>query len=67
MLLFVCLFSKEIQTAGWMGMKFGMEVVLGGGNVWGESTRCPHPLGTGCIKGSGVPLEPKQCILAKTL
>ena len=33
-------------------MKFGMEVVLEGGKVLGEvSTRYPHPLGMGCVKG----------------
>ena len=35
----VCLFSKEIQTAGRIGMKFGMEVVLEGGRFLGVSTQ----------------------------
>ena len=48
MVVFVCVFSIEIQTAGQIGTKFGMEVVLEGGKV---STRYPHPPGTGCIKG----------------
>ena len=40
----VCLFSIEIQMAGRIGMKFGMEVVLEGGKVlWGVSTRYPTP------------------------
>ena len=47
----VCVFSIEIQTAGWIGMKFGMEVVLEGGRFWGVSTQYPTPLVTGCIKG----------------
>ena len=49
----VCLFSIEIQTARLIGMKFGTEVVLEGGEgSWGGgSTGNPHLLGTGCIKG----------------
>ena len=31
----VCLFSKETQTAGRVGMKFGTEVVYDGGRFWG--------------------------------
>ena len=45
----MCLFSIEIQTAGRIGTKFGMEVVLEGGKVLGYPV--PHPLGTGCVKG----------------
>ena len=33
--LCVCLYSKEIQTAGRIWMKFGTDVVLGGGKVLG--------------------------------
>ena len=33
--VFVCLFSIEIETAGWIGMKFGTEVVLEVRNVLG--------------------------------
>ena len=57
----VCLFSIEIQTAGRIGTKFGMEVVLEGGKVLGGvSAWYPHPPtpgygygvrkgGTGCL------------------
>ena len=31
----ICLFSVEIQTAGQIAMKFGLEVVLKGGKVLG--------------------------------
>ena len=31
----VCMFSMEIQTPGWILMKFGTEVVLEGGKVLG--------------------------------
>ena len=42
--MYVCLFSIEIQTAGWIGTKFGTEVVLEGGKVLGGvSTQYPHP------------------------
>ena len=43
--LSVCLFSIEIQMAGRIGMKFGMEVVLEGGKVLGGgvSTQYPTP------------------------
>ena len=54
--LCVCLFSIEIQTAGWIRMKFGMEVVLKGKTVLGEvSTQYPPPRyrvhkgGPGCL------------------
>ena len=55
-------FSIETQTTEQIGMKFGTEVVLGGGG----STQYT-PLGRGCIRDYGVPLEPQPCILAKTL
>ena len=49
-------------------MKFGLEVVLEGRKVLqGVSTQYPHPQVQGGSKGSGVPLEPQGCILAKTL
>ena len=32
---YVCLFSIEIQTAGWIWTKFGTEVVLEGGRFLG--------------------------------
>ena len=38
----VCLFSIEIQTAGQIGMKFGMEVVLKGGKVLGGQPGTPQ-------------------------
>ena len=44
--LFVCLFSTEIQMAGRIGMKFGMEVVLEGFLPW-----YPHPPGYWVPKG----------------
>ena len=48
----VCVFSIEIQSAGRIGTKFGMEVVLKGGKVLGGvSAQYPHPPGTGCVKG----------------
>ena len=47
----VCVFSIEIQTAGWIQMKFGMEVVLGGGKVFGGFNPKASP-------GYGVHLEP---------
>ena len=47
----VCLFSKEIQTAGWIRMKFGKEVVLKGEGSWWIFDPIPPPLGTGCVKG----------------
>ena len=50
----ICLFSVEIQTAGQIAMKFGLEVVLKGGKVLGGGgglTRySPHP-GYGVQKG----------------
>ena len=51
----VCVFSIEFQTAGWIWMKFGTEVVLEGGKVLGGggSTWYPPPPGTGCVKGYG--------------
>ena len=40
----VCMFSIEIQTAGQIGMKFGMEVVFAGGKVLGGGFALyPHP------------------------
>ena len=53
----VCLFSIEIQMAGWIGTKFGTEVVLEGGRFLGEfrpGTPLPpgyrvHKGGTGCL------------------
>ena len=53
MCLSVCVFSIEIQTAGWIGMKFGTEVVLDGGKVLGGGGQpsTPHPQGMGCVKG----------------
>ena len=48
----VCVFSIEIQTAGWNGTKFGMEVVLEGGRFLGVfRPGTPTPPGTGCVKG----------------
>ena len=48
----VWVFSIEIQTAGWIGTKFGTEVVLEGGKVLGGVlTRYPHPPGYGVHKG----------------
>ena len=38
----VCLLSIEIQTAGWIAMKFAMEVVLEGRKVRGGSTLYPR-------------------------
>ena len=52
--LSVCVFSIEIQTAGWIGMKFGTEVVLEGGRFLGGGGSfdpVPPPPGTGCVKG----------------
>ena len=52
--MLVCLFvfSIEIQTAGRIGMKFGMEVILEGERLLGGgSTQYPHPPGMGCVKG----------------
>ena len=46
--VYVCVFSIQIQTAGWIWMRFGMEVVLGGGKVffWGGGfDPVPHPPG----------------------
>ena len=48
----VCLFSKEIQTAGWIRMKFGKEVVLKGeGSWWFFDPIPPPPLGYRVRKG----------------
>ena len=44
-MVYVCLFSIEIQIAGWIRMKFGTDVVLEGGEV---RPNTPHPRGTGC-------------------
>ena len=42
--VYVCLFSKEIQMAGRIGMKFGTEVVLEGEGSWGVGVNLvPHP------------------------
>ena len=46
----VCLFSIEIQTPGWVGMKFGKEAVLEGRKILGFFLTW-SPQGTGCIKG----------------
>ena len=37
------MFSIEIQTAGQIGMKFGMEVVLEGEKVLGGGVDLVHP------------------------
>ena len=49
--VFVCLFSIEIQAAGWIGMKFGKEVVLKGGGSWGHFNPIPPPPGYEVHKG----------------
>ena len=49
--LCVCMFSKEIQTAGQITMKFGKEVVLKGGKVLGFFGPVPPPPGSGVHKG----------------
>ena len=53
MLVCVCLFSIEIQTARLIGMKFGTEVVLEGGEgSWGGGfNMIPPPSGYGVHKG----------------
>ena len=56
--MLACIFSIEIQTAGQIAMKFGLEVVLEGGMVLGFFTQTPPPR---------VPLEPQSCFLLKTL
>ena len=55
--MLACIFSIEIQTAGQIAMKFGLEVVLEGGMVLGFFTQTPPR----------VPLEPQSCFLLKTL
>ena len=47
----VCLFSIEIQNAGWIGIKFGTEEVLVVRRFWFFLTWYPPPPGTGCVKG----------------
>ena len=60
--------SIEIQTAGWIGMKFGTEVVLKCGVVLCFfDLVAPTPQVQGAKRGSGVPLEPQLIILVKTL
>ena len=49
--LCVCLFSIEIQAAGQIGMKFGMEVVLEGGRFLGGFDLVPPPPGSRVHKG----------------
>ena len=39
----VCLFSIEIQTAGWIWTKFGTEVVLEGGRFLGGGVNMLPP------------------------
>ena len=66
----ICLFSVEIQTAGQIAMKFGLEVVLKGGKVLGGGgvdPVLPTPRVWGAKRGSGGPLEPQPCVLVKTL
>ena len=43
--MLACIFSIEIQTAGQIAMKFGLEVVLEGGMVLGFFTQTPP----GCL------------------
>ena len=62
MCVFVSLFSTEIQTPGWIGMKFCTEVVLKGRKVLRG-----FRLGTPTPSGSKVPLKPQPSVLAKTL
>ena len=53
--LCVCMFSKEIQTAGQITMKFGKEVVLKGGKVLGFFGPVPPPPRVrGALRASGV-------------
>ena len=53
MLVFVYLLSIEIQTAVWIWMKFGTEVVLEGEGSWGSFNPPPgsvvHKGGLGCL------------------
>ena len=49
--LCVWVFSIEIQMAGWIGMKFGTEVVLEGGRFLGGFNLVPPPPGYGVRKG----------------
>ena len=60
----VCMFSIEIQTAGQIGMKFGMEVVLEGEKVLGGGLTWYTPQGYRVCKGG---LWSQPCVLAKTL
>ena len=55
--MLVCLFvfSIEIQTAGRIGMKFGMEVILEGERLLGGFNPVPPPPRYGvCTGGPGV-------------
>ena len=66
----MCVFSKEIQTAGQIRMEFGIEVVLEGRKILGGvlTQYPPHPPpGRGAKRVSWVHLEPQRCILAQTL
>ena len=64
----VCVFSIEFQTAGWIWMKFGTEVVLEGGKVLGGGLDLvPSTPRYRVRKGVWGPLEPQPCILAKPL
>ena len=45
--MLACIFSIEIQTAGQIAMKFGLEVVLEGGMVLGFFTQTPPPGASG--------------------
>ena len=62
----VCLLSIEIQTTGWIAMKFAMEVVLEGRKVRGVNPVPPAPQVLDPKRGCRVPLETQLCILAKT-
>ena len=56
-----CLFSLEIQTAGWISTKFGTKVVLEGEGSWLGFKPVPPTLQVQGPKWvSGLPLEPQH-------
>ena len=66
--VYVCMFSIEIQTAGWILTKFGMEVALEGVRLLGFfALVLPTQWVRGPKRVFWVPLKALSCVLGKPL